>query len=457
LREEDFARVIAEWRAWRPPASVERELKLSLSPTYIVAVAGPRQAGKTYRMFQLVRELEEAGIPRGNILYVNFEHERLRGLDARDLEDMMKVYYGALGPDGRFPIYLLLDEVQLVGDWDRWVRRMHDSGGYRIYVTGSTSRMTSAEIADALRGRSVSYEIFPFSFREFLRARGLEAEVRDIDVTSHLDERGRILGALEEYLRFGGYPRAVLTEDPEERRRVLLAHYDAIFYRDLVDRCGLDPDLLDAALSSIVSSPAGFFSASKLCNYMRSIGIGCSKAALLKYVECARQSYLVLLSEIYSRSARNRRQYPRKAYVVDNGIVTARYPEVAGRTGVLMENAVAVELARRGIELRYWREYGRREGREVDFVISDGGSIRQLVQVTYAISGSGIRDREIRALEAASAELGCRESLVITWDYWGRGLIGDLEVRYVPLWAWLLGSGEPGTGRAARPDRSISM
>lgn len=304
------------------------------------------------------------------------------------------------------------------------------------------------EIADALRGRSVSYEIFPFSFREFLRARGLEAEARDIDVTSHLDERGRILGALEEYLRFGGYPRATLTEDPEERRRVLLAHYDAIFYRDLVDRCGLDPDLLDVALSSMISSPAGPLSASKLCNHVRSTGIGCSKAALLKYLECARQSYLVLFSEIHSRSVRNRRQYPRKAYVVDNGIVTARYPEVAERMGVLMENAVAVELARRGFELRYWREYGRREGREVDFVIVGRGRVRQLVQVTHAVSRSEIRDREIEALEAASAELGCRESLVITWDHWGRELIGDLEVRYVPLWAWLLDSGELERGPA---------
>ncbi|MEM4569559.1 MAG: ATP-binding protein [Thermofilaceae archaeon] len=438
-RSEDFKRVLAEWKVWKPPWIVEREVELPHALPSIVTVVGPRQAGKTFRLFQLVRELVEAGVPRDNILYVNFEHERLRRLDANDLEEMLKVYFQLFKPNPGHPIYLLLDEVQLVADWDKWVRRIHDRGGFRLYITGSTSKLTSREIADSLRGRSADYLVLPFSFREFLKARGFE--VGDAEVLTYLEERGRVLGLLEEYLVYGGFPRVVLTEDPEEKRRVLKAHYEAIFYRDLVDRCKLDPELLDALLTALISSFAGLYSASKLHNYVKSLGLRCSKATLIKYVSCAQQAYLLFLSQIHSPSARSRRQYPRKAYVVDNGIITTLVPEAAENLGRLMENAVAVELVRRGWELRYWREYGRREGREVDFVLIQGLKVRQLVQVTYASSRSEVKGRELEALRKAGEELGCRDALIITWDYEGREEFEGLEVRYTPLWKWLLNRG----------------
>lgn len=197
--------MLAEWKVWSPPRLVEREVGLPLNPSYIVAITGPRQAGKTFRLYQLVLELLEAGVPRSNILYVNFEHERLRRLDANDLEDMVKVYHEVFEQSSSHPVYLLLDEVQLVRDWDKWVRRIHDSGRFRVYVTGFTSKLTSREIADALRGRSVDFLVFPFSFREFLRAKGVS--VGDVDTLSYLEERGRVLRLLKEYLVYGGFPR----------------------------------------------------------------------------------------------------------------------------------------------------------------------------------------------------------------------------------------------------------
>ncbi|MEZ0345631.1 MAG: ATP-binding protein [Infirmifilum sp.] len=377
-------------------------------------------------------------MPRENILYINFEHERLRHLDAVNLEDMLKVYYQLFNPDPRWPVYLLLDEVQLVRDWDKWVRRVHDSGRYRLYITGSTSKLSSREISDALRGRSADYLVLPFSFREFLRARGLEVE--DATLLGLLEERGRVLGLLEEYLRLGGFPRVVLVKDPDERIRILRSHYEAIFYRDLVERCKLDPELLDVVLRSLISSFAGYFSASRLSNYLRTIGLPHSKSTILKCVACAQQAYLILLSEIHSYSVRNRRQYPRKVYIADTGVATLIAPEAAESMGRLMENAVAVELFRRGVELRHWREYGRREGAEVDFVVVQGLRAAQLVQVTYARSRGELRSRELAALAKASRELGCSDAVVITWDYEGYEELDGLRVRFTPLWKWLLGA-----------------
>jgi len=427
---------LAEWRVWSLPRLVEREVKLPLNPSYVVAITGPRQAGKTFRLHQLVIELVKAGVPRDNILYVNFEHERLRRLDANDLEDLLKVYYEMFEPSSGYPVYLLLDEIQLVRDWDKWVRRIHDAGRFRVYVTGSTSKLTSREIADALRGRSVDFPVFPFSFKEFLKAKGVS--VSDAETLSYLVERGRVFRLLEEYLTFGGFPRVVLAEGVDEKRVLLRAHYEAIFYRDLVDRCKLDPELLDLVLSTLVSSAAGQFSVSKLFNVVKSLGFKCSKATLIKYVECARQAYLLLLSEIHSPSIRSRKQYPRKVYVVDNGIVTALCPEAKESFGKLMENTLAVELARRGYALRYWREYGKRDGGEVDFVIVEGARAKQLIQVTYAREKPDVKARELKALTKASGELGAREALVVTWDYRGEEVLDGLRVKYVPLWLWLL-------------------
>ena len=432
MRERDFSIALAEWKLMRLPELVEREIEIPLEPSSIVAIVGPRQAGKTYRIFQLIKDLLKKGLPRENILYVNFEHERLRNLDANDLEDMMKVFYQLFSP--RDQIYLFLDEVQNVKDWDRWVRRVYDSGKYRIYISGSSSRLSSREIATSLRGRSVDYPVFPFSFREFLRSKGFFLYS---DVMGYLEERGRILGLLEEYLRFGGYPKVVLTEDQEEKRRILKSYYEAVFYRDLVERCKLDPELLDSFLRYSISCFSKQISISKIHNYLRSIGLRCSKATLIKFLRCAEQAYFLFPVEIFSYSIKERKQYPRKLYVVDNGIINVVYPESG--IGGLMENAVAVEMLRRELEIFYWREYGKRDGAEVDFVVRDGIKVKKLVQVTYASSREDLNRREMRALLKASSELGCDDLLVITWDYEDEMEYEGRKVRFTPMWKWLLG------------------
>jgi predicted AAA+ superfamily ATPase len=164
------------------------------------------------------------------------------------------------------------------------------------------------------------------------------------------------------------------------------------------------------------------FKALQLCKVT---GIQDKQSQLIEYVECARQTYLVL-SEIYSPTIRNRKQYPKKAYVIDNGIITAINPDVA------------VELARNGYTLNYWREYGKREGPEVDFVITDGHRPRQLVQVTYASSKTEIKPREKAALIKASKEFQTTHALVITWDLKAQEQHGNLKITYIPLWLWLL-------------------
>ena len=434
MRERDFKIVFAEWKTRSLPALIERSSRIPLKPESIVSIIGPRQAGKTFRMFQIIKELP---VFKDNILYVNFEHERLRNLDANDLRDMLKVFYQMFSPDEKFPVYLFLDEIQNVRDWDKWVRRVYDSGKYRIFISGSSSKLSSREIATSLRGRSIDFVIFPFSFKEFLRAKNFEV---NLEIISYLEERGKILKLTEEFLTFGSYPKIVLSEDREVRERILKSYYNAIFYKDLVERCNLDPTLLDTFLRYTISCFSKQISISKIYNYLKTLGLKCSKSTLIKFLRYSEEAFFLFPVEIFSYSIKDRKQYPRKLYVVDNGIIRAIYPEYMEDMGRLMENTVFIELKRMEFagkisEIYYWKDY---QQREVDFVVKEGLNVKELIQVCYDIEDFSTKNRELRALIKAGKELKCRNLKVITWDYEGREEFKNKRIEFIPLWKWLL-------------------
>jgi predicted AAA+ superfamily ATPase len=441
-RREDFASVIA---AWNPNSTLaldlqERKTDLPPEPRQVVTITGPRRAGKTYFMLIIIRALLGRGVSPNDILYLNFEHERLGNLAARDLEGMMTAYYEIASPAPGTTTYLFLDEIQNVEGWGKWVRRVHDeAGSRRIYLSGSSSKLLSREISTELRGRSIDQLVLPFSFGEFLEAKG-EAPV-ETKRLPRLEERGRVLALLKEYLEGGGYPEVVLEPSKEVKEKLLRSYLDTVLYRDLIERFNVKaPAALETFVRLCVSNYSKYLSSSKSYNYLRGLGFRIRKQTVVDFLRFVTESYVIIPLEIYSRSIKNRAQYPKKVYAVDAGLIRASGAETS--LGRLMENAVLVELARRSsyfsaFQVHYWKEYGKSEGPEVDFVIVKGGRVVQLMQVTYATSAEGVDPREVDALERASKELGCGEMMVLTWDYRGE----RKGVRFVPLWEWLLGEG----------------
>jgi len=441
MREKDFEYVFAEWLDFKFPEIVKREVDVPLEHDLIISVVGPRQAGKTFLMYQIIQELWRK-IPKDNVVYINFEHERLRGLDALHLEDMMKTYYKFFSPLNDKPIYLFLDEIQNVRDWDKWVRNIYEKRKYRLVISGSSSKLLSREISTSLRGRSIDITVLPFSFREFLNAKGINID--NLKLVGYSERRGRLLGLLEEYLRLGGYPKVVLTKDYMVKRDILRSYYEAIFYRDLIERYKIrDATLLDIFLRYLMSSFSKYVSISRAYNYLKGLGFRTSKSSLIKFMSYAEEVFLVYMVEILSPSIKARKQYPRKVYCVDNGIVVAKHPEALESMGRLMENVVFIELMRRSrlgelFQVYYWREYGNRTGREVDFVIVEGFKAKQLIQVTYVSNGDEVGKREIEALLKASKELNCKNLLIITWDYDDEMKLKERKIKFIPLWRWLL-------------------
>lgn len=394
--------MLEEWLRGERPRVVERELDAVLEPGLAFAVVGPRRAGKTYFLYQLAQ--------RHGGFYFNFEDVRLVGLRARHFSSFLKVLaeYGA----GRGSL-VLLDEVQNVPAWGRWVRTLLDKG-FRVALAGSSAKLRTEEVSTELRGRYVSRLLLPFSFREFLKARGFAAaEAR------HPEARGRLLSMLREYLEVGGYPEAVLR--PGLGPTLLRMYRDTVVYRDVVERHRVrDPRGLEVFLSLVESSFARPFSISSAHRAMRGAGFEKSKKTLAAYLRYLEEAYYIVTVPKLGPGKTPLTQ-PRKIYPIDPGYVKDFSKK--------METAVAVELLRRGRAPMYYREK-----REVDFYLPEEGAF---LQVTYASSWDEVDKREVEALAEATARYGGR-ALLITWDLEGTLVKGGTAVEAVPLWRWLV-------------------
>lgn len=430
-RVEDFRKVISDWFTRTLPNIYERDIDIPLDVDVVVSIVGPRRSGKTFMVYSLISRLERF-LPRGNVLYINMEHERLRHLSTEDLGDMITAYNEIGKPDGTKPIYLFLDEVQVVDGWNRWINRMYESKKYHIYLTGSTSQLLSREIATEMRGRSISYIVFPYSYREILKLKN--RDIPDSEILARSEKRGEIIAVLEDYLQHGGYPETL--NNPSIREKLLQSYIDAIVLRDVGERFNVETLLLSYIFEYLSSSYSKYFSGSKAYQFLKTINYPVGKERPLQVLGYFNEALTVFPVEIFSRGSRAGKQYPRKIYLADNGLIAGMNGEVDSRRG--MENLVFIELCRKSelftkFSVFYWREYGKSEGREVDFVIVKGGKVSELINVSYVRSREEVAKREITSLEMASKELKCDDKTIITWDYRENG-----NIRYIPLWEWLL-------------------
>ena len=405
------------------PDLIKRDLTvpLELKIRRAISIIGPRRAGKTYFMFQLIKYLLSKNIERERILYINFEDYRLEGIDYRDFRNIIKIYYEMFPENRKRKTWLFLDEVQNVYNWEKIVRNIMDTSPVQIFITGSSSKLLSREIATQLRGRTLTYEIYPFSFKEFLRAR--EFEIRKY-MSSY--EKSRLLSLLDEYLKWGGYPEAVIER--ERREKILEEIWEVTVARDVIDRWKIrNIKALRLLIKALRESRE--FSIHKFYNYLKSLGLKISKNTLYNYLEYLNDSLIVFPLKKFSPSYKDIEMSIPKIYFADNGLYLRE-----GGIGKLMENLVFMELKRRGYrenrDLFYWKDY---TGREVDFVIKKGKQVIKLIQVCYELTIQNEK-RELNSLIKASKKLNCKNLLIITWNQEGE----KEDTTITPLWKWLL-------------------
>ena len=430
ITRETWIRAIKDFQEFELPKLVKRDLRIEadLPIKRAISIIGPRRAGKTFSMFQVIGELLRNGIDKSRILYVNLESDLLIGCTVEDLRNMLNIFYEIYPENRGRKIYLFLDEVQNVPYWERFVRNLVDSGGIQVYVSGSSSKLLSIEVATSLRGRTLPYYIYPFNFKEFLRAKGFEVE-------KYLSssKKATLLNLLQKYME-GSYPEVVLFE--KEREKVLKEIFDVTIYRDIVERFRVkNIRVLRLMVKGLVSST--YFSIHKFYNYIKSLGMKVSKNTLYNYVEYFSDSLVLYTLRKYSRSYKEVEQTIPKIYFVDNGLLIINGVENASR---LMENLFFSELLKKGFTPNENLFYFYSNNKEVDFVITSGGKVKQLIQVCYNIDDFNTKEREISALVKASKELDCSNLTIITWDYEGVEKHGGRRIKFLPLWKWLLES-----------------
>ncbi len=329
--ESILREVFSSWLARDLPNLIERAYPIDLQDN-VVAIIGPRRAGKTYFMFQIVKKLLEKGFSKNNIAYVDFEDLRLKTLKPEDYSMFIKVLH-EMFKEKSGKIVLLLDEVQNLEEWELWIRNLHNTQNYYIFLSGSSSKLSSKEISTRLRGRYVSRLIMPFSFKEFLSFKGFRLDYIDAP-----EVKGRLLQNLNEYLSFGGFPDVVKRTSEEEKLELLRTYKETIFYRDVVERFKVrDIASLDVFLNLIMENFGKYLSISKIESYFKTIGIKKSKKTLANYLRFFETAFFLFLLEKFGYKTGKRVLQPRKVYPIDLGFYKL-VPRFSKDYGILMES-----------------------------------------------------------------------------------------------------------------------
>lgn len=422
-----FQRFITDFQEAPPKAAVPRDYAIPLDSRKIVSLIGVRRCGKTCLLYGLINQLRASVDPR-NIIYLNFEDDRLYPLSLHDLDSLMEGYY-ALFPDKRNEkVYLFLDEIQNIPEWERYVRRIHDTLNVQLFVTGSSSRLLSQEIATSLRGRTLSYEVFPFSFREYLAYHQVEVNL------SSSRSRSYIQHAFSNYLHQGGFAET-FGETPDIRQRIWRDYLDLIIYRDLIERYDLkNTHLLRHLIKYAMSNIGTLVSVNKLFNEYKGLGHKVSKDTLYQYLGYLEDAYALFSVPIFRNSVREEQHHPRKIYAVDNGFKTLLQTSLSPDYSKLYENLVFLHLRRQSHEIYYLKQT-----QEVDFYLP--GSVPQLVNVSVDLRAPGTLEREINSLLEGMRYTGLDEAVLVTQEREEVLEVGDKRIRIVPAWLWLQSDG----------------
>ncbi len=411
VKEELLKRVIVEQQVflrttgelWR--REYQTGITASLENDHIVFLTGVRRSGKSY-LLKIVKEIvtTQKGLEDKNFLYINFEDERLANIEADELAGIIDNYFRLFLPDFNKKMVLLFDEIQHVPEWHRWINRLFEEKRFKIFITGSNASLLKQEIGRMLTGRSVSIEIFPLSFREYLYY------FKNVPLITEKDfydaqKRAVIFNALDSYLQVGGFPEYLKTGNTQ----ILQDYFKDIIQKDIIYRYSIryKKELKEIA-KIIISGPGNVLSLNNIASAVGLKNIGTVK----NYIEFLQESYLVFGIPLFSPSLKKQIYNPSKYYGSDPGLFRAVSFGLTENMGPLLENIVFLELKRRlkGVDELFY--YKTRTGKEIDFLVIRSGQI-DLFQVCYDLDDEATQQREIRAAVEAAKEIGIHEATIL--------------------------------------------
>lgn len=382
---------------------------------------GIRRTGKSYLMYQQIKQLESKGVSLSQIVYVNFEDERLLETKVTDLNTILEIGLEMSGSTNK--PYLFLDEIQNISGWEKFVRRIADMK-YRINITGSNSKMLSSEIASTLGGRFIIMNVYPYSFTEYLTANHREKNYLDVISTQ---DRADVLSLYNEYVTFGAFPELV---DIKNKRAFLSSIYQTIYLGDIITRNKISNDFaVKLILKKIAESVTKPLSFSRLTNILKSTGVAIGKQTVINYVGYMTDSYLLFTLQNYAAKLVDKETSP-KYYFMDTGLLGLM---LLDSKSAQLENLVAIELIRRyGIENVFFFE----NNVEIDFYIP---SERLAIQVSLQVLDDiDTKERETRAFAKLNNFIPGSKCILITNSEETNLEYDGIDIEVIPIWKWLL-------------------
>lgn len=383
-------------------------------------LVGIRRAGKSFLLYQRMQEMLQSGLDWSDMLYINFEDERLVEMKVEDLNLILEVH---LELYGKRPI-LFLDEIQNIDGWEKFARRLADSK-YRVYITGSNAKMLSSDVQTTLGGRYLTVEVYPYSFEEFLRANGVTIDAKSFLSTS---SQANLFNLFDDYFRYGGFPEGARLA---AKRNYLTSVYQKIYLSDIAARNNISSSftlrLMFKKIAESIKQPLSF---SRISNIISTSGVGVATQTIINYIEYAKDAWLLASIKNIATKMVEKESNP-KYYFLDNGILNLFLLDA---NTSLLENLVAITLL---------RKYGREESVffynkniEVDFYIPEA---EIAIQACYNLNhNTSTYDREVNALVKLQNVLPCKRLIIITKEESQTINIGNTTIEVIPIHHWLL-------------------
>ena len=421
-----FKDIILENQAFSPNTGIQRKnVDIPINSGIIISIIGARRCGKTYLLYQLIETLKKKGTHKEQIVFINFEDERLTTRQ-ENLDELLQAYQEIYPDMNLNKAYFFFDEIQNVKGWEKFVRRLYDTKSRNIFITGSNSKLLSSEIATELRGRTVSYTLFPFNFKEYLKAHSVP------DNTNTQANRAKILNLCKTYLLEGGFPE-IIRFGSRFKIKLLQEYFNVMIYRDIIERYSVsNTEVLKFFIKKVLASVTVPLSVNKTYNDLKSMGYKISNKYLYGYLEHCNAVFLTQSINKFDYSEIKQNKGDKKIYAIDNGLLTAIDFNFSKNHGKLLENMVAMELVKNGYQIFYYKDKY-----ECDFIVRKQTAFKP-IQVTYSLKNTDTKNREIRGLVHACKTINSNNGIIITFDEEEEFLKQNITIKVIPFYKYFL-------------------
>lgn len=427
--------IIDEFYKYPLPDLFNRSLKIPELPKGLrkaFVFIGMRRSGKTYLIYQHMKNCIASGLDKRKLLYINFEDDRLESFSSKDFQTILDIYFEM------YPFYekaedliFYFDEIQNIEGWEKFIRRLIDKEKMKIFITGSSSKSLSKEIATSLRGRCLTNEVFPLSFSEYLN-------YHKISDFQHITSKKQsiIQHHCKNYLKLGGFPET-LNLSNGLHHKIIQSYVDTAVFRDIIDRYKLkNPHIVKLFLIYCLQNIASSLSVTKIYKTLKSRGESVGRNLLYDYLSYFEDAYLICKVPVFDFSTRKRQVNPNKIYCIDPGIVNAYSIKPHTEYSSCLETAVYIQLRRMNFENIYY--YKTKSGKEIDFIAQQKNGQIYLYQVCIDLSDKKTKQREISAIMETAAELKIKNTFIITSDFSENLNFKDISINILPYWKWIL-------------------